>query len=191
VLVRNAVRAALVGTSLTLALLGGQAVAAPTESPQESPHATAAPEVLTYDASGSAEFADAVDSGVNVWNESVTAVRLEPAKDGEQANVRIVADDGWPRAETTSLGNGTVYMGREAVQEGHNTIRIASHELGHILGLPDVKPGPCSSLMSGASAGTSCTNAKPDASEKAEVEDNFAQGSAATKKFERTLIFRD
>jgi snapalysin len=172
---------------LTLALIGGQAVAAP----GQSPHDTAAPEVLTYDASGSAEFADAVDSGVKVWNESVTAVRLEPVKDGEQANVRIVADDGWPRAETTSLGNGTVYMGREAVQEGHNTIRIASHELGHILGLPDVKPGPCSSLMSGASAGTSCTNANPDASEKAEVEDNFAQGAAATKEQERTLVFQD
>lgn len=188
-LVRNAVRAALVGTLAALTLLTGQAIAAPAQ--EEAPKQTAAPVVLTYDAGESAEFADAVASGVKVWNESVTSVRLEPVKEGEQANVRIVADDGWPRAETTSLGNGTVYMGREAVQEGHHTVRIASHELGHILGLPDIKPGPCSSLMSGASAGTSCTNANPDASEKAEVEDAFAEGSTAKSDRRGTLVFQD
>jgi snapalysin len=42
-----------------------------------------------------------------------------------------------------------------------------------MLGLPDRKPGPCSSLMSGASAGTSCTNPYPSAAEKAQVERNF------------------
>ena len=50
---------------------------------------------------------------------------------------------------------------------------IAAHELGHMLGLPDRKPGPCSQLMSGASAGTSCTNPYPSAAEKAQVERNF------------------
>ena len=186
-LLRTVVRAALVGPLMALALLSGQAVAAPAESPQ----ATAEPKILTYDAGESAEFAEAVDSGVNVWNESVTGVRLEKAADGEQANIRIVADDGWPRAVTTSLGNGTVYMGREAVQQGYNTIRIASHELGHILGLPDIKPGPCSSLMSGSTAGVSCTNPNPDAAEKAEVEENFAEGVAGPRDRQRTLVFQD
>ncbi|MGH3314028.1 MAG: snapalysin family zinc-dependent metalloprotease [Streptomyces sp.] len=186
-LVRNVARAALVGTLTALALLSGQAVAAPAESPQK----TAAPTVLTYDAGQSAEFAEAVDSGVQVWNESVAGVRLEPAGAGEQANVRIVADNGWPRAVTTSLGNGTVYMGRQAVQQGYHTTRIAAHELGHILGLPDIKPGPCSSLMSGSTAGTSCTNPNPDASEKAEVEENFAEGFAGAADRERSLVFQD
>jgi snapalysin len=188
VLIRNAVRAALVGTLATLALLTGQAIAAPAES---SPPKAAEPVVLTYDAGESAEFAEAVDSGVKVWNESVTGVRLEPVKDGEQANVRIVADDGWPRAVTTSLGNGTVYMGREAVQQGFNTTRIASHELGHILGLPDMKPGPCSSLMSGSSAGASCTNPNPDDAEKAEVEDAFAGGGSGATERRDTRVYVD
>ncbi|MFC4495212.1 snapalysin family zinc-dependent metalloprotease [Streptomyces ovatisporus] len=186
-LVRNLVRTALVGPLTAVALLSGQAVAAPAEAP----HDTAAPVVLTYDASGSAEFAEAVAGGVQVWNESVTGVRLEAAEAGEQANVRIVADDGWPRAVTTSLGNGTVYMGREAVQQGYHTTRIASHELGHILGLPDIKPGPCSSLMSGSTAGVSCTNPDPDAAEKAEVEENFAGGLAETRDRERAEVVVD
>ncbi|WP_314175822.1 snapalysin family zinc-dependent metalloprotease [Streptomyces winkii] len=187
---RNAVRAALVGTLTALALFSGQALAAPGDSP-ESPHKAAAAKVLTYDAGDAAEFADAVDSGVKVWNDNVKNVRLEPVKAGEEANVRIVADDGWPRAETTSLGNGTVYMGREAADQGYHTTRIASHELGHILGLPDVKPGPCSSLMSGASAGVSCTNTDPDASEKAEVEKNFGSGFAGAADRQRDLVFQD
>ncbi|WP_308405565.1 snapalysin family zinc-dependent metalloprotease [Streptomyces tardus] len=171
---QNTLRAvAVLGATTLLALAGGQAFAgvAPTDSPEK------AATVVTYDASGAEEFTEAVDGGADVWNESVTGVQLEPAEAGEQANITIVADDGWPRAQTTSLGNGRIWMGRQAVEEGHDTLRIASHELGHILGLPDIKPGPCTSLMSGASAGTDCTNAYPDESEKASVEDNFGTAS--------------
>ncbi|MFR9725980.1 snapalysin family zinc-dependent metalloprotease [Streptomyces sp. MS19] len=140
---------------------------------------SAAAVVLTYDASGSAEFAGAVASGAAVWNSSVSNVRLEPVAPGRRANIRIVADNGWPRAQTTSLGNGTVWMGRQAVNEGYHTVRIAAHELGHILGLPDLKPGPCSSLMSGSTGGVSCTNIYPDAQERAWVEDDFATALTA------------
>jgi snapalysin len=187
---------ALVGTVASLALLGGGAAMATV--PAQAPQSTAATQadsgtkaeakVLKYDSSGAAEFVDAVDAGAKVWNENVQNVRLEKAADGEQANIEIVADDGWPRAVTDSLGNGTVFFGRQAVDEGHNTTRIASHELGHILGLPDVKPGPCSSLMSGASAGTDCDNAIPNAEEKAEVEDAFASGATQLKS-DGTKVF--
>ncbi|MEV7425837.1 snapalysin family zinc-dependent metalloprotease [Streptomyces sp. NPDC091212] len=161
--------------AVTFSLLSGQAAAAPFANADSA----VAARVVTYDASGSAEFRSAVDRGAAIWNESVGAVELRPVTTGQRANIRVLADNGWPRALTTSLGNGTVYIGRQAVDEGHNTIRISAHELGHILGLPDRKPGPCSSLMSGASAGTTCTNAYPNAAEKAEVERYF--GGALTR----------
>ncbi|WP_078900583.1 snapalysin family zinc-dependent metalloprotease [Streptomyces sp. SBT349] len=163
---RNAARALLTLLLVTLSLAGTQAVAAPATTAQAT--------VLTYDAGGAAELTAAVHAGADVWNESVANVRLEPAAPGQNANIDIVADNGWPRAQTTSLGNGTVWMGRQAVNEGYDTIRIAAHELGHILGLPDMKPGPCSSLMSGSTGGVDCTSRYPDAYERGWVEDNFS-----------------
>ncbi|MFI6339873.1 snapalysin family zinc-dependent metalloprotease [Streptomyces sp. NPDC050535] len=155
---------------MSLAMSGGQAAAA---SHATSAPAAAAARVLIYDASGSAEFRSAVDRGAAVWNESVDAVELRPVASGQRATIRVLADNGWPRALPTTLGSGTVYIGRQAVDQGYNTVRISAHELGHILGLPDRKPGPCSSLMSGSSAGTACTNPYPNSAEKAEVERNF------------------
>ncbi|QIJ66318.1 snapalysin family zinc-dependent metalloprotease [Streptomyces sp. JB150] len=161
--------------ALAVGLAGaGQAHAAPADPD----HRIRAARVLTYDASASAEFRAAVDRGAAIWNESVDNVELRPAAAGQRANIRILADNGWPRALTTSLGNGTVYIGRQAVNQGYDTIRISAHELGHILGLPDRKPGPCSSLMSGSSAGVSCTNPYPNTAERAEVEDNFGVKAA-------------
>ncbi|MGK5630456.1 snapalysin family zinc-dependent metalloprotease [Streptomyces sp. URMC 123] len=184
----NVVRAVVVVGLSACGLVSGPALAAAAPPPAED-RAVAA-RVLTYNAQGAAEFAGAVRQGVTIWNDSVANVELVPAPAGQRANIRIVADNGWPRAVTTSLGNGTVYMGRQAVNQGYDTVRIAAHELGHILGLPDRKPGPCSSLMSGSSAGVSCTNPYPDAAEKQAVERNFS-GSSVPARPQRTLVFQD
>ncbi|GGX59455.1 peptidase [Streptomyces minutiscleroticus] len=178
---RTTARALTAAVTVALALAGGQAHAAPAGAADQS----LAARVVTYDAGASAEFKAAVDRGAAIWNESVDGVELRPVAAGQRANIRILADNGWPRALTTSLGNGTVYIGRQAVDQGYNTIRISSHELGHILGLPDRKPGPCTSLMSGSSAGVACTNPYPNAAEKAEVEGNF--GAAAAGPAHRVL----
>src|SRR3954468_7323606 len=135
--------------------------------------ASAAPRVLYYDASQAQEFRAVVDQGAQIWNSRATNVRLQPVPAGRTPNVRVYADNGWPRTYTTSLGNGRWYMGREAVNQGYFKPRIAAHEFGHILGLPDRRTGLCADLMSGSSAAVSCTNANPNARERAEVNANF------------------
>ncbi|MFI6497796.1 snapalysin family zinc-dependent metalloprotease [Nonomuraea typhae] len=127
--------------------------------------------VLRYDASRAAEFRGAIDQAAQVWNSSVVNVRMVP---GTPADFVVLADNGWPRALPTSLGRGTIWMGRTAVQQGHYVPRIATHEIGHILGLPDRRTGRCTDLMSGSSAGTSCRNPNPNAAERAEVDRNFS-----------------
>ncbi len=136
--------------------------------------AHAAVRVLYYDASQAQEFVAVVNQGAQIWNAKVTNVRLEPVPAGRTPNIRVYADNGWPRTYTSSLGNGYWYMGREAVNQGYYKPRIAAHEFGHILGLPDRRTGLCADLMSGSSAPVSCTNANPNATEAATVNRSFA-----------------
>nr|WP_296068779.1 snapalysin family zinc-dependent metalloprotease [uncultured Actinoplanes sp.] len=135
--------------------------------------ASAAVRVLYYDAGQAQEFRAVVDQGAQIWNSRATNVRLQPVPAGRTPNIRVYADNGWPRTYTTSLGNGRWYMGREAVDDGYYPPRIAAHEFGHILGLPDRRTGLCSDLMSGSSAPVSCTNANPNSTEVAQVNANF------------------
>jgi len=134
-------------------------------------------ETLYYNDNAAAEFKPAVARAAEIWNTSAPNVRLVKAPPGVRAEITIIADNGWPRATLGPVhrgGRATVWMGREAVVIGHDPTRIAAHELGHNLGLPDRKPGPCSSLMSGSTGGVNCKNAKPNAAEAAQVQRNYA-----------------
>lgn len=144
--------------------------------------AQAAPRTLTYNANAVTTKAlnDAVHAGAKVWNENVLNVRLVPTNGA--ANITVRQDSGWPRAYVQGLGRGSWVFGTRAVTDGHHVVRIAAHEFGHLLGLPDRRTGLCQDLMSGASAGTGCKNAIPNAREKAEVEANFR--TAATVRAE-------
>ncbi|MGQ0841273.1 snapalysin family zinc-dependent metalloprotease [Actinokineospora sp.] len=145
--------------------------------------APAAVTTLTYDDSAAAEFKTAVAQGVAIWNSSVTNVRIVKATAGQRVNIRVIADNGWPRATlgpVRATGSGTVWMGRLAVSQGYNVVRIAAHEFGHSLGLPDRRTGLCSDLMSGSSAPVSCANANPSAAERSRVQSNYA-GFAVTR----------
>ncbi|GAA2572064.1 snapalysin family zinc-dependent metalloprotease [Winogradskya consettensis] len=140
--------------------------------------AAAAARILYYDASQAQEFVAVVNQGAQIWNSRVTNVQLLPVPAGRTPNIRVYADNGWPRTYTSSLGNGYWYMGREAVNDGYYPPRIAAHEFGHILGLPDRRTGLCADLMSGSSAPVSCTNPNPNATEIASVNRLFATSAA-------------
>lgn len=129
---------------------------------------------ITYDSTGAAQYESDITEAVKVWNASVKNVQIKKAAAGTRANFTIVSDPGWPRAQPTTLGNGKIWMGKEAVDQGYYKTRIAAHEIGHILGLPDIKPGPCSSLMSGSTGGIPCKSVAPNAAEKQRVERLFA-----------------
>jgi snapalysin len=132
------------------------------------------------------------DNG-DIWNTSVTNVRIVKATAGQRVNIRVVADNGWPRANLGPVrpsGSVTVWMGRQAVSDGYNVVRIAAHELGHSLGLPDVKPGPCSSLMSGSTGGVSCNSLRPNAAEASRVQRNYA-GTLKTQDVDTSVVLED
>ncbi|MCH6160377.1 snapalysin family zinc-dependent metalloprotease [Streptomyces marispadix] len=137
------------------------------------------PVLLTYDAGAADGYTGAIRAAARSWTDRVPEIELRPARQGTQADIRFVATDGWPGAEPQGsvLGKGTVVIGRRALAEGHDGIRVVSHELGHLLGLKDDQPGPCSSVMSGKSPGASCTNSDPNAAEVREVRGNFGAGS--------------
>ncbi|NKY98889.1 snapalysin family zinc-dependent metalloprotease [Nocardiopsis alborubida] len=174
-------------SALALTLVGtAPATAAPAEQTQPLRQT-----VLYYDASQAAEYTSAVASAVRVWNSSVSNVRLEPASTGRRAEIRVIADDGWPRAHLGPVrpgGQVTVWMGRQGTAQGYDAVRIAAHELGHSLGLPDAKPGPCSSLMSGSTGGVDCTSVHPNASERSRVEANYGSGRTGQRAADGQLL---
>ncbi|MEU7279829.1 snapalysin family zinc-dependent metalloprotease [Streptomyces sp. NPDC045431] len=142
----------------------------------------AAQVTLRYDDSRAGGWEQAISAGVAAWNGNVGNVKLVKAAPGSRAEIVIVATTGWPQATLGPVrpgGQVRVELGSQAVAQGYDKTRIVAHELGHNLGLPDTKPGPCSQLMSGSSAGTSCRNAVPDAAERRRVENAYSGGAAA------------
>ncbi|AZK97889.1 MULTISPECIES: snapalysin family zinc-dependent metalloprotease [Streptomyces] len=151
--------------------------------PERAAGANAAAAVtLYYDDSRAGGWEVAIAAGVALWNANVDNVRLVEAAPGAPAEIQIVATSGWPQATLGPVrpgGRSRVELGSQAVAQGYDKIRIAAHEIGHNLGLPDTKPGPCSQLMSGSSPGTACRNAVPNAAEQARVESAYAPRTAS------------
>ncbi|MER7702495.1 snapalysin family zinc-dependent metalloprotease [Kitasatospora sp. NPDC097605] len=173
---------AAAGTAAAVALLMAPTAQAASAQEAVAPTGVSAVTTLRYDATRAPGWEAAVSAGVASWNANARNVKLIPAQPGTRAEILIIATSGWPQATLGPVrpgGQARVELGSQAVTEGHDKTRIAAHEIGHTLGLPDTKPGPCSQLMSGSSAGTSCKNAVPNATERARVDSAYA-GLTAT-----------
>ncbi|MEU6080592.1 snapalysin [Streptomyces sp. NPDC047108] len=142
----------------------------------------AAAVTVTYDASGAPTFASEIANSTAVWNSSVSNIQLQEGSNAD-FDYREGNDPRGSYASTDGHGHGYIFMDYAQNQE-YDSNRVASHETGHVLGLPDHYEGPCSELMSGGGPGPSCTNDRPDANESAQVDQLWAGGFKGLKKSE-------
>ncbi|HZG05960.1 MAG TPA: snapalysin [Streptomyces sp.] len=135
---------------------------------------------VVYDASRAPTFATQIARSAQIWNSSVSNVRLVS---GSNADFRYYEgnDSRGSYASTDGRGNGYIFLDYRQNQV-YNSTRVTSHETGHVLGLPDHYSGPCSELMSGGGPGPSCTNAYPNAAERSRVDQLWAGALSALKK---------
>ncbi|MFM9368846.1 snapalysin [Streptomyces sp. Da 82-17] len=131
---------------------------------------------VTYDASQAPTFKAQIDKSTQIWNSSVQNVQLQEGSGGD-FEYREGNDPRGSYASTDGHGRGYIFLDYKQNQE-YDSTRVTAHETGHVLGLPDHYEGPCSELMSGGGPGPSCTNAQPDANERARVDQLWQNGLA-------------
>lgn len=142
----------------------------------------AAPEAaavtVVYDASRAPTFASQIARSTQIWNGAVSNVKLQSGSaSSADFSYREGNDSRGSYASTDGHGGGYIFLDYRQNQQ-YDSTRVTAHETGHVLGLPDHYSGPCSELMSGGGPGTSCTNANPNAAERARVNQLWANGFA-------------
>lgn len=157
-------------------IAAGTASAAPASTQQE-----AAVTTVYYSTASAPSFRSVINAGAANWNNSVTNVRLVERNSGASLRYTEGNDPRGSYASTNGHGSGTIFIDYTQARQ-YNPTRIAAHETGHALGLPDHYSGPCSELMSGGGPGPSCTNAVPNAAERSRVNSLWANGLAATNQ---------
>jgi len=159
---RGALGLVLAAAGLALAPMGAAEAA--------QPDATAAQAVvLTYNDELAPDYQVETAQGAEIWNAAVSNVTLVET-DGPADFSYVEGDDQCADPPATDgTGHGEICLPRPA-SGIYAPLRVITHSVGHILGLPDNYAGPCSELMSGGGPGTSCTNASPNAAESATVD---------------------
>lgn len=132
---------------------------------------------VTYSAASAPSFRTQIANSTRIWNSSVSNVRLQEGSNAD-FTYREGNDPRGSYAYTNGHGRGFIFLDYRQNQQ-YNSTRVTTHETGHVLGLPDTYSGPCSQLMSGGGPGPSCTNAQPDANERARVNYLWQNGFAA------------
>jgi snapalysin len=167
------------GLMLALALVGVQV--APAAAADPGIQAT----TICFDISQAGSFGSTAVNAAGIWNSRVSNIYW--SRCGSSVIIRQVYSGG-SRAYVYGLGRGYIYIDYYQAQQ-YSPLRIMTHEMGHLLGLPDNYNGSCSILMSGGSAGTSCTNPYPSSGEAYQVYRNFG-GTLATAD-QDVQIFKD
>ncbi|MFD6567550.1 snapalysin family zinc-dependent metalloprotease [Micromonospora profundi] len=144
-----------------------------------NPSPASAAMTICYNTSQAGSYASVANQAATIWNNATVNLTLS-ANCGSNLRIYRITGGG-SYAVRTSLGNGRVYIDTQQAAQ-YSVLRIMTHEIGHILGLPDNYNGNCSLLMSGGSAGTSCTNAYPSTAEANRVSNLFAGTFAATER---------
>ncbi|MFH9585285.1 snapalysin [Streptomyces luteogriseus] len=148
------------------------------EKRAENPSATAAVTVV-YDASRAPTFSAQIARSTQIWNSSVSNVKLQSGSaSAADFSYREGNDSRGSYASTDGHGSGYIFLDYRQNQQ-YDSTRVTAHETGHVLGLPDHYSGPCSELMSGGGPGPSCTNAVPNTTERSRVNRLWANGFAA------------
>ncbi|MFB8142608.1 snapalysin [Streptomyces parvus] len=132
---------------------------------------------VTYNASGAPSFRTQIANSTRIWNSSVSNVQLQEGSSAD-FTYREGNDPRGSYASTDGHGRGYIFLDYAQNQQ-YDSTRVTTHETGHVLGLPDNYSGPCSELMSGGGPGPSCTNAQPDANERARVNQLWQNGLAS------------
>ncbi|MBQ0904364.1 snapalysin family zinc-dependent metalloprotease [Micromonospora sp. U21] len=156
-----------------------------------NPAPASAAMTICYNTSQAGSYASVANQAASIWNNATVNLTLS-ANCGSNLRIYRITGGG-SYAVRTSLGNGRVYIDTQQAAQ-YSVLRIMTHEIGHILGLPDNYNGNCALLMSGGSAGTSCTNPYPSTAEANRVSNLFAGTRIATERStDRTGadIFRD
>ncbi|WP_410819664.1 snapalysin family zinc-dependent metalloprotease [Micromonospora sp. 050-3] len=156
-----------------------------------NPSPASAAMTICYNTSQAGSYASVANQAASIWNNATVNLTLS-ANCGSNLRIYRITGGG-SYAQRTSLGNGRVYIDTQQAAQ-YSVLRIMTHEIGHILGLPDNYNGNCALLMSGGSAGTSCTNAYPSTAEANRVSNLFAGTRIATERSTDSAgadIFRD
>ncbi|MFF0204358.1 snapalysin [Streptomyces sp. NPDC005017] len=130
-----------------------------------------------YNATNAPSFRNQISSAASIWNSSVSNVKLQATSGSGDFAFYEGNDSRGSYASTNGHGRGYIFLDY-AQNRQYDSIRVTAHETGHVLGLPDHYSGPCSELMSGGGPGTSCTNRYPNATERARVNQLWANGLA-------------
>lgn len=138
-----------------------------------------------YNASQAPSFRSEISSAASIWNSSESNVKLQAVSSGADFSYREGNNPDGSYASTNGHGDGYIFLDYTQSRQ-NDSVRVATHETGHVLGLPDNYSGPCSELMSGGGPGPSCTSRYPNATERSRVDQLWAAGLAQAPASGRT-----